>query len=295
MRNGIVYGDFDEENIVRRIGCLSDIHNSSNIPNALRILMNMDMDTLVISGGITDGVKYQLVGVSRSQSSYNSGTWESRGGAIQTSVPENQRICLLPMNDLSSTIFYDQRFAISSPIKIPISWQASKVDNTNPKGIQTLTFAQTRWNEHTDAFEYEHEDGKEDFSPIFDSKRKVIGMYADYYLSNITPTEPEIETPIKIYGKIFYNAEPTLKVGGSYKKFTIKFFDGEEEINTINGNWTYEIDEVDCSSLLQINQQDNIVKIKFIGGDSYIGSVITIKYKTINKIETSVDVEVVGL
>lgn len=215
---------------------------------------------------------------------------------MQTTIPENQRICLLPMNDISSTIFYDQRFAISSPIKTPISWIVSKVDNTNPKGINTLTFAQNRWNEHTDAFEYEHQDGMEDFSNIYNPKRKIIGMYADYYLSNIKPIEPEIETPNKIYGKITYNASPELKVGGSYKKFTIRFYDADEEITLLPGNWLFTLNGNDCSNLITTIQQDNLIKIKFVGGNEYIGSVINIAYITDdNKITTSISAEIVGL
>lgn len=245
---------------------------------------------------VTDGIKYQHCAVTRSQNSYNSGVWQSRGGAVQTTTPENQKIIWLPMNELTSTITYDQRIVVSSVVKVPIVWSVSKVDNTNPNGITHYTLAQDRWNEHTDAFEYEHEDGKEDFSPIFDSKRKVIGMYADYYVSNITPTEPEIETPIKIYGKIFYNAQPELRVGGSYKKFTIKFFDGEEEIKLLPGDWSFTMNGQDCSALLTTIKQDGLIKVKFNGDSDYIGSVITIKYITTDmKIDTSINVEVIGL
>lgn len=104
MRNGIVYGDFDEENIVRRIGCLSDIHNSSNIPNALRILMNMDMDTLVISGDITDGVRY-----------YNTESYEIDAvkDKLLNNLPDNFPIVLtLGNHDTSNAshtaLFYDK-------------------------------------------------------------------------------------------------------------------------------------------------------------------------------------------
>lgn len=243
---------------------------------------------------IADGKKYQMCGVSRSQNSYNSGVWQNRGGAVQLTMPENQRVCVLPMNEISATIFYDQRIAISSPVKTPIIWKCSKVENTNPKGLVRLTFAQERWNEHNDAFEYEHIDGQDDFSNEYNSSRKVIGIYADYYSSAVTPVEPEISVSF-IRGEITYSALPQLKVGGGYKKFTVTFYEGDEIIDFLPGSWSFEINGEDKSDIVSITENENLLKVKFNGDDSYIGSVMTIKYTTDNGIETSVDVEIVGL
>lgn len=214
---------------------------------------------------------------------------------MQTTIAENQKIMWLPMNDITSTIEYDTRTCVSAPVKQPIVWKVSKVDNTNPNGIVHYTLAQERWNEHTDAFEYEHEEEKDDFSPIFDPKRKVIGMYADYYISNITPTEPKENTPNNIYGKITYKANPEIRVGGNFKKFTLTFYDGNEEIKVPEGEWSYEINGADCSSILDIDDQREILRLKFVGDSEYIGSVITITYTTTDNIKTSLDVEVIGL
>lgn len=247
---------------------------------------------------ISDNKKYQMAGVSRSQNSYNSGIWQSRGGAVQTTTPENQKICILPMNEVSSTIFYDQRIVISSVIKTPITWQVSKVENMNPPGTNILTFSQSRWNEHTDAFEYEHEDGKDDFSPFYDSSRKVIGMYADYFKSEITPVEPQKEPTQNIHGEITYSGQPQIKVGGSYKKFTLQFYKDNELLSMMpDNNWEYLIDGVDCSNLFLVIPEDNTIKVKFnnaIGDESYIGSVLTLRNIT-NNITTSIDIEIVGL
>lgn len=245
---------------------------------------------------VYDNKLYRQCGVSRSQNSYNAGTWSSRGGAIQTTIPENQRICLLSMNEMTSTIFYDQRIVISSPIQTPVVWKCTKVDNTNPKGINTLTFSQDRWNEHTDAFEYYSKDGIKDFSNKFEPNKKVLGIYANYYVSAIEPTEQtnKDEKP-SIYGNITYNALPQLKVGGSYKKFTIQFYDNNGEIPIIDGIWKFEINNKDVSDLVTTNIDLNTIKVKFLGNDSYIGTVMNIKYITYDSIETSVDVEIVGL
>lgn len=243
---------------------------------------------------VTDGIKYQMVGVSRSQNSYNSGVWQNRGGVVQLTMPENQRVCVLPMNEISSTIFYDQRIAMSAPTKVPITWKCSKVDNTNPKGILHLTFAQSRWDEHTDAFEYEHIDGLEDMSSKYDPRRTVIGIYADYYSSAVEPVEKEVPK-LDIHGEITWNALAQVKVGGSYKKFTINFFDRNDPIDFIPGQWSFSIKGVNCQDLVSVIEDYNVIKVKFIGDDSYIGSVLTIKYRTDTGIETSVDVEIVGL
>ena len=243
---------------------------------------------------INNGIKYQMCGVPRSQSSYNSGTWQNRGGAIQLTMVENQRICILPVNDRSTTLFYDTRVVISIPMKEPLVWKISKVETNNPKGVIHFTFAQDRWNEHTDAFEYEHEDGKDDFSSIYDPARKVVGMYADYYESNIEPKDPEIHLS-NIYGEFTYSGQPQVKIGGSYKKFTVTFYDKGNEISLPSGNWKYEIDGNDASYLLSIIEFNEIVKVKFNGGDEWAGSILKIKYTTTTGEEASVDVELIGL
>lgn len=245
---------------------------------------------------VVDGKLYQYCGVSRSQNSYNSGVWQSRGGEVQTTIPENQNVAWFPMNEITSTIFYDLRIVKSAPIKTPIVWKVSKVDNTNPKGITHFTFSQDRWNEHTDAFYYDidKKHNKREFTHEFDLSRPLLGIYADYYSTNITPTEYKPETR-NVYGKITYNSQPEIKVGGGYKKFTVTFYQDDKEITLPNGTWSFEKDGADCSDLLEIIYSDNIAKVKFVGNDSYIGSVVTIKYTTEDNDIAFVDTEVVGL
>lgn len=241
---------------------------------------------------IYDNKRYQICGVGRSQNSYNSGLWQNRGGAIQLTMVENQRICVLPMNDITGTLFYDQRVAISVPLKEPICWKLSKVETAAPRGVTRLTFAQDRWNEHTDAFHYD--DGE--FSPIYYPDRNVIGMYADYYESGITPVEPVTPDNLpKIYGEITYSALPQVKIGGSYKKFTITFYDDGTEIPLPSGHWEFEIDGTDATDLLSTIEDGNTIKVKFNGDDSWTGAILKLTYITDTNIKTTIDVEVVGL
>jgi len=59
---------------------------------------------------------------------------------------ENQRKAILPMNSISETIFYNQRFLISAPISEPLAWRLTKVEDIFPKGVRRLTFAADTYN-----------------------------------------------------------------------------------------------------------------------------------------------------
>ena len=184
---------------------------------------------------------------------------------------ENQRKFILPYNDISKTIFYDQRMIVSPPLDTPIAWRISKVEGINPLGVIHYTLAQDVWNEHTDYIEY-------------DDNGNWLGAYADYYKeinlpSDITSTpEPE---PYNTYAEITYaGTEPHIKVNGSYKKITITYYDPTEEIvDQTPGDWSYWIGDVDASDLVKVFETDspNTIKVKFIGDEEYLGKVITIK------------------
>lgn len=254
---------------------------------------------------VNKGKLYQHCGVYRSQSSYNQGTW--RDYVFES--PENQRKCVMPMNDISSTIFYNTRIILSAPIETPITWRCTKPEQCSPKGSNRLTFAQSEWDEHKDAFEYQIIDEitgeiTSEFSSTYDSNKKIVGMWASYYESAIEPIKPEDEIPVSsIYSTISYSGiKPEIKSGGSYKKFTVNFYDGEEEIPFKNGNWKYEIDGKDATSLVTIlthndssDVEENQIKIKFNKDDTYIGKILTISYASNDGIESNVDMEIIGL
>lgn len=236
---------------------------------------------------IHKGNKYQMCGVSRSQSSYNSGIWLN----YKIEEQENQRKCVLPMNDISTTIYYNTRIIISAPIETPISWKCSKVEQTSPKGSNRLTFAQEEWDQHNDAFEYI--DGT--ITREFYSDKKVVGMYADYFKSEILPTEPSEIPTVNIRGEFTYSSLPQLKVGGGYKKLTLKFYKDKEEIELPDGNYYFYIDDSDANNMITTIVDGNIIKVKFDGDDSWIGKILKIEYRTDNNISTFVELEIVGL
>ena len=216
------------------------------------------------------GKKYHMWGVGRSQNSYNSGEWTD----FRFTSQENQRKFILPYNDISKTIFYNQRIALSPPLEVPLAWHVSKVEGVNPLGIMHYTLAQEEWNFHTDVVEYD-EDGN------------VTGMWCDLISqSNLPPqynTDPEI-LPIEPdgnYAEITYGGtKPQIKVNGSYKAVTVSYYNSNELLkNQTPGEWSYYIDDTDATDLVKVLETDspNTIKVKFLGDENYLGKVLTVK------------------
>lgn len=152
--------------------------------------------------------------------------------------------------------------AISAPIEEPIVWKISKVENVSPLGINQLTFVQDHWDQYKDYIEKD-QDGN------------VIGIWCDYFSQeNIVPEE-EKEPIITLHSEVTTSGTPpTIKIGGSYKTFTVTFYDGDKEIDYRIGNWKFAIRESETeirtldnpSELLSLKPVDgkmNQLKIKF--------------------------------
>lgn len=256
----------------------------------------------------SDGTKhkYQMCGVQRSQNSYNSGVWAD----YIFEEPENQRKCILPMNDISATIFYNQRFIISAPIPEPLAWRLTKQEDISPKGVRRLTFAQDKFDQHNDYIEK-------------DENGNVIGMYADYFKTNsdiidetnegyepsvepiepvvpvvpvdpIEPTEPTITSSLKCSGK------KQIKVGGSSKTITATFYEDDvEPQNPVESSFSFSIDEENVDNLIEVtNVTENVIKIRFLGNDDYLGKTLTVtNISNVNGIEvtSTLDIEIIPL
>ena len=212
---------------------------------------------------------------------------------------ENQKKCILPYNSTSQTLFYNQRLIISAPVDEgvqPTAWRVTKVENTNPVGIQRLTFAQDKYDQHHDYIER-------------DSRGYVIGMWADYYQSSVAPSE-EVQVDKNesngICNKITFNGtRPEIKIGGSYKKLTATFYDSlNQEVDYI-GLWTFSIngqviDIADNDVLEVVTQEDdstlntNQIKIKFIGSYDYVGEVLTVSNE-LNETHTQIELAINAL
>ena len=214
--------------------------------------------------------------------------------------PENQKLFWCPYSPTTVELFYDTRCAISGPRLEPIVWSISKVEDMNVKGIIRLTFKQDKWDSNTDLIEY-------------NDNGDYVCAWCNYYKDGVPIKGEEytdIPSPI-IHSIITYSGvKPEVKVNGSFKKFTVTFYDDEEnenEIPLINGKWEFKIDNDDASSLVEVEDKtidptlsDNQIKVKFIGSDEWINKNLDVWYvtDTINGskvIKSHVTVNVIGL
>ena len=198
---------------------------------------------------------------------------------------ENQKIVWASSNDITRTIFYDTRIAISAPREIPVVWSCSKVEDMNVKGIARYTFKQDLFNDQTDVIEKD-EDGN------------VIGIWCDLNKSGIPiPSQEQPHQVKNIRSEITYTGvKPELKIGGNFKTFTVSFYNESDQIDTYHGFWSFIIDGQDASSLVETKEvSDNQLKIKFIGSDDYISKNIIISHTADCGIKSSVTMNIVGL
>ena len=219
-------------------------------------------------------IKRKMWCVLRSQNSYNSGVYTN----YTTTKMENQDKCWLPLNSITEKIWYtnnkskNMRVLVGALTENPIAWIISKVENAQPLGLQKLTFYQSEFNPHTDYVNLETGE-----------------MFADYYDSNIEPTDPTnpTPTPSTTYGKITASTS-TIKVGGSYKTLTLKLYDADD--NDVTDNYSDATFEWTCSAtdgnetavltdkVTWLNGSlFNQKKIKFPDDRSYLDKVLDIK------------------
>ena len=234
--------------------------------------------------------------VLRQQSSYTIGTYTDR----YITHPDNQLKIWFELNSITEKFWYNDdstktmRLVVSAPTKHPIVWSVTKIENAQPFGVQKLTLYQSMWDEHTDKIEYD------DFG-------NIVGMYADYYDSNIEPTDPDTPspTPSTIYGKITASTS-TIKVGGSYKTLTLKLYgaDGSEITDNYSSyspddfKWTCSITDGDKTTDLSDvvswykGKEFNQKKIKFPDNRDYLGKVLDVKC-VVDGIETVEKFEII--
>ena len=193
-------------------------------------------------------VIHQCLAPPRNQNSYNAGTWLD----YTLQIVENQSIVIMPTNDDTRTIAYDTKFLISEPGRNPpIAWKISKIFNEFNGDITRFTMTQ------------------EQFNPATDNAELMIANYYDG-----SATEPEFannqETTDADDLEIVYSGMPTVKAGGSYKKFTLKkYVNGEltdvviDDTNSVTWRIEYANDE-DEFDLSKFKREENgsVFKIK---------------------------------
>lgn len=234
---------------------------------------------------IFDNKKYQMWGVLRSQNSYNSGIWTD----FKITTLEDQQKFVVPLNRDSEKLYHNQRMIIDARVESePIAWLITKVKRLAPNGLTRITLAEDKFDQHHDYIEK-------------DIYGNIIGMWCNYFDSDIDINEPVIEKA-NVYSVISYSGTKSeLKVGGSYKTFTISSFDSvtDELVNSTIDKWKFYIDgeSFDENDLLKIiypsdanKLEKNQIKVKFIGSDDYLGSILTIQND-----DSSLEVKIVGM
>ena len=215
-------------------------------------------------------IKRRMWCVLRQQMSYTSGVYVDR----VFGHTDNQNKLILPMNSITEKFWYtdddskNMRVIVSALIENPTVWKITKCESASPLGLQKLTLYTNFFNEHTDYVNLETGE-----------------MYANYFDSEIAPTDPDTPTapPSSITARISASTS-TIKVGGSYKNLTVNLFnDSNEDITTEYADaiftWTCSIDNEDWTDKVtwRAGTEYNQKKVKFPSDASTIGKILYVK------------------
>lgn len=215
-------------------------------------------------------IKRRMWCVLRQQMSYTSGVYVDR----VFGHTDNQNKLILPMNSITEKFWYtdddskNMRVIVSALMENPTVWKITKCESASPLGLQKLTLYTNFFNEHTDYVNLETGE-----------------MYANYFDSEIAPTDPSIPItpPSSITARISASTS-TIKVGGSYKNLTVNLFnDSDEDITTEYADatftWTCAIDNEDWTDEVtwRAGTEYNQKKVKFPNDTSTIGKILSVK------------------
>lgn len=217
-------------------------------------------------------IKRRMWCVLRQQMSYTSGVYVDR----VFGHTDNQNKLILPMNSITEKFWYtdddskNMRVIVSALMENPTVWKITKCESASPLGLQKLTLYTNFFNEHTDYVNFETGE-----------------MYANYFDSEIAPTDPSTPTPSSITARISASTS-TIKVGGSYKNLTVNLFnDSNEDITTEYADatftWTCSIDNEDWTDKVtwRAGTEYNQKKVKFPNNNSVIGKILSVKCEII--------------
>lgn len=200
----------------------------------------------------------------------NSGSWSGR----QFDFVDNITSAIMPTNNDTITILYNQRFMITDPRRpIPLVWTVSKIEDSTPFGLTEFKFTQ------------------ETYSPTVDNKELML---CNYYDSPIQPETPDPQTELRKPAAIAYTGTtPTLKVGGSFKTFTAVFSDASVTVD----KWLIS----NADGAITAEMQDYIVeydndklKLKIARNYNLIGQVIIVQAIGTDGSAAETQMEVIG-
>lgn len=274
-----LYVDLEDSKGVwnRWLVCATANINDPQFPNFEILRCDYVLDAII------NGVQYKIPIVLRSQNSYNSGLWIK----YRVEVPEDQQQFIVPLNRLTENIWYNKRFLIDARVDQNEcrAWHVSKVNRLDLPGCAMITLAQDQFDPSKDYIER-------------DEMGNVIGLWADYYNMPVTP-EPYNPTPIQSQGVITCAGNQEIKVGGSYKKFTINFYDEQgEPLPFKEGVWSFTIGNEVVEPIISTSSLDaNQIKVKLPNNGLWINKIMTVKYVTTEEIPqiTEFEISVVSL
>lgn len=168
---------------------------------------------------------------------------------------------IVPNNDDSRTIMYDQRFLLGDGKRYPpLAYKVSKVSPSMNGDIVSFTMTQEQYSSSLDNFE------------------EMIG---GYYASAIAPEVPETEEiPTVSDLEIAYSGKPAVRAGGGFKKFSLKSrIDGKLVDCTEDVSWSIDFPDGDLEQL-ETSKSENIIRIKCKPDYLLIGKTFTITATT---------------
>lgn len=193
-------------------------------------------------------------------------------------TPDDINKLLLPLNNITQSFSHvlenneNQRLILSAKTYNPLTWKVSKIENTKPIGIIKATLKEDVFNPTRDYIEYDENDN-------------IIGMWADYYSSDILPKtieEYEHEDIPNTHCIINVNGF-NINNGKSYKTLTCVYYDKDEndiseEYIEETKEYQFKIDEEDVSEYVTyiVKEDKNKLKVKF-NNSKYLGKILTVK------------------
>ena len=250
---------------------------ANQFPKFLILPVNYELMWIEKSG--TEKIKRRMWSVLRQQQSYTSGVYVDR----YFGHTDNQTKVYLPMNSITDKIWYtdkdskNMRVIVSALTVNPTVWKITKCETASPLGLQKLTLYTNFFNDHTDYVNLETGE-----------------MYADYFDSEIVPTDPSTPTPTPSSTTAKISASTsTIKVGGSYKFLTVNLYNNSNEditaeYSAATFNWTCSINDEDWTDKVvwRDDAEFNQKKLKFPMDTSVIGNILSIKCEIINNLNT---------
>ncbi len=193
-------------------------------------------------------------------------------------------MCILPLTRETEKLWYNQRMIIDNNVLTePVTWVITKINRIANNGTVKLTFAQDFFDPHTDYIE-------------LDDQGNVIGKWADYYTDGLAPEGKDDTDGLTV--KVSVVGKAKVKVGGGYKRLYVNFFNNDEEVSFIKGQWSYSVNGEDASDLIDASTEglkENEISLCFIGTDDYIGETLIVSYTTGNNISGSIELSIAGL